>query len=141
MLINLKDRIDETDVRELLEYSMFDEPEKVDKALEEYRYGPEVELYGLETVDRLVGMVGCRKLGGGELEIRHLSIFPEFRRKGYGALLIKELAKLKRPETISAETDDYGVDFLQKCRLSRHQFGRTIPGRREIPLRIRLGQP
>lgn len=126
--IDLKPRLGEPEIIELLEYSMFPDPDRVEMALNRYRTEPSYEIYGIEEDGRVVGLAGFTLQEDGQLYLRHIAVHPEHRREGYGRGLILELIELKRPREIVAETDEEAVDFYRNVRFDIVSLGEPYPG-------------
>lgn len=128
MLINLKERLQEPAVQELLGYSVYPDPEQLERTLDQYRTLESLELYGLESDGELIGLVGFEMDEEGHLQIRHLSVHPEERGKGFGRGLLLELIERKDPAVLTAETDDEAVDFYRNVGFEVTSLGETYPG-------------
>ncbi|MCZ8522712.1 MULTISPECIES: GNAT family N-acetyltransferase [Paenibacillus] len=128
MFIDLKARLHEEDLQELLSYSMFPDPEAIDAQLEKYREDPAWELYGLEEEGTVVAVIGFTEEENRMVHIRHLSVHPEFRRIGYGRGIILELLQERKPSGLRAETDEETVDFYRNNGFSVVSLGETYPG-------------
>ncbi|MDO7905909.1 GNAT family N-acetyltransferase [Paenibacillus sp. JX-17] len=127
MFMNVKAQIREPEVMELLEYAVFPEPEQVETAVQSYESHDEYELYAYDDKELLVGLIGFEDRGEG-LYIRHISVLPENRRKGYGRGMILELMLERNPELIIAETDEEGVDFYRSIGFMVFSMGEVYPG-------------
>jgi len=55
---------------------------------------------GIKIEDRLIGWIGLRPMYEKTWELHPLAIKPEFRRKGYGKILINELEKIAQKKGI-----------------------------------------
>ncbi|MCZ8512709.1 GNAT family N-acetyltransferase [Paenibacillus filicis] len=128
MFINLKPRLVELEIVELLEYAMFPDPERVEKTLNQYRNEPSHEIYGIEENGAVIGLAGFTLQEDGTLHLRHIAVHPEHRGQGYGRGLILELIELKQPKEIVAETDEETVDFYRNVRFDIVSLGELYPG-------------
>ncbi|AEI41661.1 GNAT family N-acetyltransferase [Paenibacillus mucilaginosus] len=126
--INLKPRIGEEALQELLSYSMFPDPDMIEAAITAYHEDPTWELYGLEQEGTVVAMIGFTEEEGRVLHIRHLVVHPEFRRIGYGRGVILELLEARKPSALRAETDEEAVDFYRGNGFSVVSLGEQYPG-------------
>ncbi|MFK0521069.1 GNAT family N-acetyltransferase [Paenibacillus illinoisensis] len=128
MLINLKSRIQEPEVQELLSYSVFPDPEQVGHALQQYVNKDELQLDGYEDEGQLVGLVGYEKTGNSEITIQHIAVLPENRFKNYGRGMIAQLLEKYNPDKLIAETDQEAVEFYRNTGFVVYSLGELYPG-------------
>ncbi|WP_307720661.1 GNAT family N-acetyltransferase [Paenibacillus validus] len=128
MLTNLKTQLQEPAVRELLEYSIFPDPDLLEQVVGEYERSEELELYGYEEQGELVGIVGFTVSDRNEMEIKHLAVHPDARGRGYGRGQILELLALKKPARIVTETDEEAVNFYRNIGFTVIGLGEKYPG-------------
>ncbi|GIO16082.1 N-acetyltransferase [Cohnella xylanilytica] len=130
MLYDLKPDLERPEVLELLEMTVFPDPERLERAIGEYRDDPRNELRGYrsEEENRLIGLIGSRLDPEGELEIRHIAVVPDERGRGYGRAMILELLAEKDPRVIVARTDEEAVDFYRNIGFTIESLGETVPG-------------
>lgn len=128
MLINLKSRIQEPEVQELLSYSVFPDPEQVGHALQQYVNKDELLLDGYEDEGQLVGLVGYEKTGKSEITIHHIAVLPENRFKNYGRGMIAQLLEKYNPDKLIAETDQEAVEFYRNTGFVVYSLGELYPG-------------
>ncbi|MGG3279778.1 GNAT family N-acetyltransferase [Paenibacillus solani] len=116
------------EVKELLSYSVFPDPEAVDRAASFYQAGNS-RLLGYEEDGLLLGIIGFDVVQN-ELIIRHLAVLPENRGLGYGRGLILELLLevQPKPDAIIAETDEEAVDFYRSIGFEVYSMGEQYPG-------------
>jgi N-acetylglutamate synthase-like GNAT family acetyltransferase len=127
MLIDIKDRIDEIAIKELIAYSVFPDPDSLEKTVNEYKTNDNLELFGLEENHEVIGVVGIKQ-DNKTIEIRHIVVHPQFRGIGYGRGQLLELIEMKRPEEIFAETDGIAVEFYRNVGFSINSLGEKYPG-------------
>ncbi|MBN2984082.1 MULTISPECIES: GNAT family N-acetyltransferase [Cohnella] len=125
MLIDIKSRLDEPRVRDLLELAAYDDAEEIARA---YRNDESMELTGFYKDDELAGIAGFRMNGTGELLLGHIAVLPERRGKGYGTAILLSLIGLKNPRAIVAETDADAVDFYRSVGFAIESLGEKYPG-------------
>jgi len=113
MLIDLKNRLQEGEIRELLAWSIFPDPDLVDEVIEQYERRPDLDIAGLDDGDGIVGLIGYRLGNGRALEVLHLAVDPEARGMGYGRLLLLEAIERERPAVVVAEADEHVVEFFR----------------------------
>ncbi|HEY8530005.1 MAG: hypothetical protein BAA02_13660 [Paenibacillaceae bacterium ZCTH02-B3] len=113
MLIDLKKRLREEEIRELLAWSVFPDPGRVDEVIERYEQSPDWSISGLEDDEGIVGLIGYRLRPRGELEVLHLAVIPEARGVGFGRLLLLETIERERPAAVVAEADEHTVEFFR----------------------------
>nr|WP_068774352.1 GNAT family N-acetyltransferase [Paenibacillus sp. FJAT-26967] len=128
MLIDIKDKIREEEVAELLEAAIFPDPERIEQAKLAYENDAAKQLYGYEDQGDLIGIVGFSVDAGSSLTIHHLAVHPECRGAGYGRGLVLELIELKKPREIVVETDEDTVDFYRNIGFTISSLGETYPG-------------
>ncbi|MBP1155657.1 MULTISPECIES: GNAT family N-acetyltransferase [unclassified Paenibacillus] len=128
MLIDIKQRLGEEPIRELLSYSIFPDPEILEEELNAYAAEDGRELYGYEDKGQIIGVVGFIVHQNGLLEVNHLAVHPEYRGQGYGRGQILELIELKKPIEIHAETDEESVEFFRNIGFSITSLGEKFTG-------------
>lgn len=128
MLMDIKARLSEPEVQEMLAYAVFPEPSAVDKAVQRYTADPELSLYGYEEEGVLIGILGFSLDEAGRAVVTHLAVHPEYRGQGYGRGQILELIAQKHPVTVTAETDEDAVDFYRSIGFSIVSLGEKYPG-------------
>ena len=87
-----------------------------EKYLQQTRnFADDDDIYVFVCVDNSqnVGMLVVRMKDGGEGEIVGIAVKPEYRRKGAGAYLIKESAKMMNIKKLTAQTDGDTVLFYK----------------------------
>ncbi|MNI23831.1 Acetyltransferase (GNAT) family protein [compost metagenome] len=128
MLINLKERLNESEIQDILSYSIFPDPERIEQTLHVYKSSEELELCGLESEGEMVGVIGFRTDEADNLTLLHIAVKPEYRGAGFGRGLILELIELKKPVKIIAETDEEAVDFYRAIGFEIESLGEKYPG-------------
>ncbi|MBO7746877.1 GNAT family N-acetyltransferase [Paenibacillus sp. MWE-103] len=128
MLVNIASRLDEEAIRELLEWSVFPDPEHLRRAVELYKDGSGHTLLGYESEGDVIGLIGYHRIDGGAVEIDHIAVTPEERYKGYGRGMILELLELEKPTALVAETDEDAADFYRSSRFTVVSLGEKYPG-------------
>ncbi|WP_442604321.1 GNAT family N-acetyltransferase [Paenibacillus sp. KN14-4R] len=128
MLINMKNRVDEEGIQELLEFALGQGADKLKATVEVYRTSRVLELYGCVSEDHLVGIIGCAERPDNQLEITHLAVHPDSRGAGFGRGIILELIEIKQPASLIAETDEEAVDFYRSIGFTIVSLGEKYPG-------------
>lgn len=128
MFINVKARLDEPAIKELLAYSVFSDPDILDKTIHEYISDNRLELLGYEQEGEIIGFVGFILDESRNLEIKHIAVQPEYRGFGYGRGQILELIEAKKPIEIIAVADEEAVDFFRNIGFEIIGLGEIIPG-------------
>lgn len=128
MLKDITMQASQPEIKELLSYSVFPDPEAVDEAAAFYQ-GGDSRLFGYEEDGLLLGVIGFDVMED-ELIIRHLAVLPENRGKGYGRGLILELLLevQPKPERVIAETDEEAVNFYRSIGFEVYSLGEKYPG-------------
>jgi ribosomal protein S18 acetylase RimI-like enzyme len=128
VLVNMKERIGEEAVRELLAYAVYPDPEQLESAVRRYAADDHDEIYGLDAEGELIAIAGIALDEERRLEVKHLAVHPEYRGQGYGRGIILELIALKAPTAVSAETDEEAIDFYRNIGFSVTGLGEKYPG-------------
>lgn len=128
MLTNIVPRLDEEEIQELLSWSVFPDPERLQKAIDLYRSGAGQRLLGYLSEDAIIGLIGFHREGDDTIVIDHISVTPEERSKGYGRGMILELLALENPAVLIVETDEEAVDFYRSSRFTVISMGEKYPG-------------
>ncbi|AWB44235.1 GNAT family N-acetyltransferase [Paenibacillus sp. CAA11] len=128
MLLDMKPRIAEPELQELLGYAVFPEQTALDRATHSYLAEETNKLLGLidEEADMPIGLIGYRVDETNQLQLLHISVHPEYRGQGYGRLLVLEVLTKENPERIIAETDEEAVDFYRN-------IGFVVASKGELP--------
>jgi ribosomal protein S18 acetylase RimI-like enzyme len=128
LLIDVKARLHEDEIQELLGYAVFPDPENLEKVVSAYKSNAELELYGYESEGEIVGVIGLRIDAAKSLTIDHLAVKPECRGAGFGRGLILEAIALKAPSQVAVETDEESVDFYRSIGFEIESLGEKYPG-------------
>jgi ribosomal protein S18 acetylase RimI-like enzyme len=128
MLIDIKPKIDDSNIQELIGLAVFPDPERINEAIDAYRNEKELEIMGYEWVEQIIGIVGYHMNDNGILELRHIAVTPEEQGKGFGRGIILELLHLKDPKVITVETDEETVDFYRSIGFTIESLGEKYPG-------------
>jgi ribosomal protein S18 acetylase RimI-like enzyme len=129
MLIDVKSIIDTPEVQELLTYAVIDDPEALQRTLEEYKGQSALQLYGWEEENLLLGIVGFEETEDGSLEVRHIAVLPENRGKGYARGMILELLTSRHPRYLMAETEDeIAANFYRSLSFMVYSLGENSAG-------------
>jgi ribosomal protein S18 acetylase RimI-like enzyme len=128
MLIDIKPKIDDSNIQELIGLAVFPDPERINEAIDAYRNDQGLEIMGYKWVEQIIGIVGYRLNDNGILELRHIAVIPEEQGKGFGRGIILELLHLKDPKVITAETDEETVDFYRSIGFMIESLGEKYPG-------------
>ncbi|MCI3919459.1 GNAT family N-acetyltransferase [Paenibacillus sp. TRM 82003] len=128
MFVRINDRIEEQNIRALIGYSVFPDPERVEQAVDRYRGEEGLSLFGVESEGEIVGIVGARPMADDRWSIEHLAVRPDCRGAGFGRGLILELIEQVRPQELVAETDEEAVDFYRWIGFEVESLGELFPG-------------
>lgn len=127
MLIDLKDKLNDQQIVELLGYSVFPDQDKVKEAIEMYRSNRST-LKGYFLDDEVIGLIGYEWLPKEEIiKIHHISVAHDYRGLGYGRGIILELIEMEKPKKIVAETDEDAVDFYRNIGFEIISLGEKYP--------------
>ncbi|WP_435921325.1 GNAT family N-acetyltransferase [Paenibacillus sp. DYY-L-2] len=122
MLVQITEFPPKPEIRELMEYAVGFEPELEEQAWKTYGSSRNAELYAYEDEGERIGLIGVEQDNQGQLNILHLAVRPEDRLKGYGRGMILDMLLLKKPQTVTAVTDDEGADFFRNIGFSVSGF-------------------
>lgn len=125
MLVNLKDRLVEPRVLDLLEMAAYTDPAG---EISSYRENAKLELLGLESEEELIALIGYEMREDGVLTIRHLAVLPEAQGGGYGRGIILETLEREKPKAAVAETDEEAVEFYRRIGFTIESLGEKYPG-------------
>ncbi|MFC3797694.1 GNAT family N-acetyltransferase [Cohnella sp. GCM10012308] len=128
MLVNVKDRLEQRPIYELLELSVFPDPDRLLKVLDEYKENPSLHLQGYEDNGEIIGIIGYESDEDRVAIIRHIAVHPDERGKGYGRGMVLHLLSAAEPERIEAETDEEAVNFYRSIGFAVHSLGEKYPG-------------
>ncbi|WP_176461695.1 GNAT family N-acetyltransferase [Anaeromicrobium sediminis] len=65
--------------------------------------------------DKIVGIIGLKRINNDRLDILHISVDEHMRNKSIGKNMIKEAGTYDKVDEIRAETTHNMVDFYKKC--------------------------
>ena len=131
MLIHITSDQNNPAIRDLMEMAAGFDPEQADEMWSRYGSGREAELYAYREDDEWIGLIGIEALSPERMDIMHLAVRPEDRLKGYGRGLIMEAIVLKKPDLVTAVTDEEGADFFRNIGFSVTGFF-SAPGQPEL---------
>jgi ribosomal protein S18 acetylase RimI-like enzyme len=128
VLKQIKDKLDEPAIKQLIGLIVYDDPDRIEKSIEEYKRDPELQLMGYYADQELIGLVGFRMNDENVLELKHIAVLPEEQGMGYGRGMMLEMLQLKNPKAIVAETDEETVDFYRSIGFTIESLGEKYPG-------------
>ncbi|WP_281887506.1 GNAT family N-acetyltransferase [Paenibacillus sp. YYML68] len=128
MLTDIRTRVEDDDIRELLEYSLLPDEELLEAAVQQYKGSTELQLLSYEEEGKLIGLVGFTMDSSRTITIKHLVVHPEERGNGYGRGILLELIALHTPRCLEVEVDEDAVDFFRSIGFTVVSIGETVPG-------------
>jgi ribosomal protein S18 acetylase RimI-like enzyme len=128
LLIPLKPRIHELPIRELMEYSVFPDPDVLEQTIAAYESDKKLELYGYESEGEIIGIMGFQMNESGTLRIDHIAVRPDSRGAGFGRGLILEAIELFNPSVVRVEVDEETVEFYRRIGFEIESLGEQVPG-------------
>lgn len=128
MLIDIKSRLDQADIQQLIELSVFPDPDRLSHAIEQYRTSDNMKIMGYESEGMIVGFVGFSIDQDERMVLHHIAVSPEARGAGYGRGMILELLHQFNPAAIEAETDEEAVHFYRSIGFRVESVGEAYPG-------------
>ena len=128
-IFDLKGKLHDRDVLEVLSYSKYMPTEEKMKQLAEiYETDKEIYVFGYEDNGVIGGVIALRHLRDASFEITGIAVAPFCRNRGIGGKLIAYAADRLKCGEICAETDNDAVDFYRKCGFSVDCLGEKYPG-------------
>ncbi|UJF31302.1 GNAT family N-acetyltransferase [Paenibacillus hexagrammi] len=127
-LIDIKSKLQEAEIQELLGCSVFPDPDRIDEVVQEYQTDSGLSLYGYVSEDYLVGLIGFRMDEQRTLTITHIAVKPDSRGAGFGRGIILETIELLKPSLLLAETDEEAVDFYRSIGFVIISLGEKVSG-------------
>ena len=113
MFYEIKDQLDNPDVRAIMAASAFDpSPEAMEQKVMEFRRHESWQLYGWVENGQVLGVCGF-KIHKDYMEILNIAVAESIRHHGIGGKMLTALWK-KYKMAIEAETDDDAVEFYRK---------------------------
>ncbi|TBL79579.1 GNAT family N-acetyltransferase [Paenibacillus thalictri] len=128
MLVDVKNRLDEEAIQDLISYSIFPDPDRLEQTVATYREDAALKLYGCESEGEIIGIIGWNTDDNNVITIRHIAVRPDCRGAGFGRGLILEALELATPAAIIAETDEEAVDFYRSIGFQVESVGEKYPG-------------
>lgn len=114
MLIEANKGLADSEVSELLSLAVHQEEQAFEAAKGMYSSadtGCQLRLYQEEG--ETIGLIGFCLDDAGRLNIKHISVFPEYRNQGFGRGLILEALMEQSPDAVVAEVDEEAADFYR----------------------------
>jgi ribosomal protein S18 acetylase RimI-like enzyme len=101
---------------------------KADQAVARYRSDPDWRLFGAEANSELIAIVGWSEGADQEIEIHHIAVLAEFRKRSVGSELIRRVWEQFSPAVLMAETDRGAVGFYRSLGFRVESLGEKYPG-------------
>lgn len=128
MLVDVKPRLDEPGIRELIGYSVFPDQDLLERVIQTYKNHKDWHAAGLEGNGKVFAFAGYTFDSPRHLHLRHIAVDPLERGKGYGRVLIAEVIEKEQPKLVFAETDEEAVDFYRSLGFEIVSLGEQYPG-------------
>jgi ribosomal protein S18 acetylase RimI-like enzyme len=128
MLVDIRSRLNEPLIQELLVSAMFPDPDRIRDAINEYTNDQRLKVLGYETDRSVIGVIGYRLYSDNSMEILHIAVSPDERGSGYGRGIILETLEKEKPKVVFAETDEEAVEFYRNIGFSIQSLGEKYPG-------------
>jgi ribosomal protein S18 acetylase RimI-like enzyme len=124
VLIEVKEK--DKKIKQLITYCIgFPTEEKVNTKLDEYFSSETLTLFCTKDFS---GLIGIGVDNDNRIEILHIAVDPENRKRSIGKRMIEEISAIKKCSTLYLETSDNAVDFYRKCGFSAKSLGEKYPG-------------
>ncbi|KOP68493.1 GNAT family N-acetyltransferase [Paenibacillus lautus] len=127
-MINLMDYKDRKEIINLLAECMYPDNKRVIQEYERYKNDKSRILLGRMENHELVGLIGIIYQTDYEIELKHIAIKSNNRRKGLGKKLIMEFMEENLIRRMEAETDKNAVNFYRKIGFNITSLGEKYPG-------------
>lgn len=128
VLLNVKSRIHDGEIQQLLGYSVFPDPESLQEAVSQYENNEQTWLFAYESEGLPVGIIGFELNEQQEMTLRHLAVEPESRGEGFGRGMLLEIIDDIQPVRITVETDEEAVQFYRNVGFVIRSLGEKYPG-------------
>jgi ribosomal protein S18 acetylase RimI-like enzyme len=128
MLVDVKARLNDDAVREILLSAVSEDPDRLDQVIMQYRNDDHLQIMGYETDGEMVAVIGYRLTEDGTLDIRHIAVSAEERGMGFGRGIILHVLDRVKPKLAAAETDEDTVDFYRNIGFTVQSLGERYPG-------------
>src|SRR5690625_642300 len=140
LLVNLKEKLDDAYIRELISYSVFPDPDQLDQVINQYMIDDRSHIAGLEIEGKVVGIIGYQLSGTRTLHVQHIAVHPEERGQEYGRGLMIGVIDTQQPQMILAETDEDTVDFYRNIGFTVESVGEEYPGHERFRCTYEVGE-
>ena len=129
MLVDLRARLDDVDVRSLLAVLAWTgTSEHLDRICNRYRQRNGRVLLGLEAEGTLTGCIGVQPFPAGRAIIRHIAVDAACRKRGVGRSMVNYVQETYGARALVAETDSEAVGFYKRCGFQVEFLGETFTG-------------
>src|SRR5690554_4152203 len=128
MFLDIKSKLQEQPLSELLSHSVFPDEDILNHTIKEYQSNNNFEIYGYLVDDEVIGVLGYQLSDEATIHVRHISVHPDYRGLGYGRGLLMELIEWKKPDQLVVETDEEAVDFYRSVGFTIISLGEQYPG-------------
>jgi ribosomal protein S18 acetylase RimI-like enzyme len=123
--VDLRGMMGEPEVRRVLAFAIgYPTPEKVGRVCQDYRSKAGREILGAVEDGAVVGCIGLDLSRGLEIEILHIAVDPEHRRRGIGRWMLEKIRDRYPLCSVVAETDADAVEFYRRCGFGVESLGR-----------------
>jgi len=121
--VDLKPRIDEQAVQQVLALSLFQPttPQVIARAIDCCRSSDQRKLWGVLNGEQVLGVVEYYLRDDGVVYICNIAVAEACRGQGVGRFMLAALQK-KHRLPLALETDDAAVDFYRKCGFEAEPF-------------------
>lgn len=129
MLLDLRKRVDEPEVRELLSYAVGPTTLQImNQIAQKYREDTDLALWGMEADQTIIGCIGVHFKSPAKVVINHISVHPDYRHRHIASKMIDHLIQTSSVKIVSAETDMDAVAFYRRYGFSIISLGEKYPG-------------
>ena len=130
MVVDIRTKVDDTGVQELLALCMGDPtPQRLQAVSARYCAQPTWHLLGIEAASAVIACIGLEMIGPGEAAIRCIAVAAPYRRQELGRRLVQASVQQFGLHRLVAETDSDAVGFYERCGFVITSLGELYPGR------------
>jgi N-acetylglutamate synthase-like GNAT family acetyltransferase len=104
------------DIRRIISYAMYQPTLGKIQNISQSMYAKQQgRFYIAIENEKIVGIIGLKKIDNVKLEIMHIAVAEDMRKKGIGKKMIQEALVQDDVKEITAETDAEAKQFYKKC--------------------------
>lgn len=111
-----RDIFENKEIRDVIGYAMFNPTRgRIQNVAQSMYAKQQGRFYVAVEGDRIIGIVGFKKIDNIKLQVMHIAVEEDMRGQGIGRKMLEEAALLERVNEIVVETDDDALAFYKRC--------------------------